>query len=85
MYYFQEESSGNDIDSSAPSDSDLDAQLDSLRKKLSEVIMVLIVKFFIVVVVVVYLGTNFASGGERVWNAESRISSIGKAVFWLFS
>lgn len=64
LYYFQEESSGNDINPGAPLDSDLDAQLDSLRKKLAEVIMVLIVKFFIMqnwdFCLFVYLDTNFA-------------------------
>jgi len=38
--FFQGETSGNDIDLGSTSDLELDAQLESLRKKLAEVIRV---------------------------------------------
>ena len=43
--YFQDDANENALDSGAPFDPDIDAQLDSLREKLIEVITMLIAKF----------------------------------------
>jgi len=45
--YFQDESTESGVDPGAPFDPDIDAQLDSLREKLTEVIRTLIAKFFL--------------------------------------
>ena len=44
---FQDESTESGPDPGAPFDPDIDAQLDSLREKLTEVIRMLIAKFFL--------------------------------------
>ena len=45
--YIQDESTESGPDPGAPFDPDTDAQLDSLREKLTEVIRMLIAKFFL--------------------------------------
>lgn len=53
-FFFQEESSGKDIDPGAAFDPDIDVQLDSLRKKLAKVITMLIASVFFVCIICMY-------------------------------
>ena len=66
--YFQDESTENGPDPGAPFDPDTDAQLDSLREKLTEVIRMLIAKFFLLqnCSCLIYLRNDYAVRWRRI-------------------